>query len=335
MEIRQLDPGQMLDAVQVIRQSFRTVADAFGLTSENCPSHPAFLAEEQLRAQVAGGLRLFGYYAGDVLAGVVGIAPMNLREFSIEKLAVLPAYRHRRIGAKLMIFACEQIVREGGEKACIGIVDENTVLKQWYAGQGFTATEIKRFPHLPFTVCFMEKLVKRTSETGMAFVPLREEDFPLIHRWMNQPFVYEWYGKHPPTMQEVRDKHLPYIKGSKPTVGFLIHIDAQPVGYVQTYLMDNYPEYNAQIGHPDQAAMFDIFIGEFAFLHKGYGSVIMKQFLDEIVFTLYPVNTCLIGPEPENAVAIRAYEKAGFRYYRTITQDDGAREYIMKVQRSG
>ncbi len=150
-------------AADVIRQSFRTVADEFGLTPENCPSHPAFLSEAHLQAQVDAGLQLSGYFAGDVLGGVVGIKRESPGAFSIEKLAVLPAYRHRRFGAKLMTFACEEILRLGGEKACIGIVDENTVLKQWYARQGFVITGTKRFPCLPFTVCVMEKVLKHPT----------------------------------------------------------------------------------------------------------------------------------------------------------------------------
>jgi hypothetical protein len=45
----------------------------------------------------------------------------------------------------------------GGRKLSIGVVDENAVLKRWYAAQGFRETGRKRFPHLPFTVSFMEK----------------------------------------------------------------------------------------------------------------------------------------------------------------------------------
>ncbi len=262
MDIRQLNVEQIPCALEVIHQSFRTVADEFGLTPENCPTHPAFLTAERLREHVADGLQLFGYYAGEALAGVIGIKQQNPREFEIERLAVLQEYRHRHFGAKLMIHAWEQIVREGGKKACIGIIDENTVLKQWYARQGFVVTGTTRFPHLPFTVCFMEKVLKLTSTTGITFIPLREEDLPCIHQWRNQPFVYEWYGKHPPTMQEIIDTYLPYVTGSKPTIGFLIHIDGQTAGYVQTYLMDNYTDYRARIGHPDPAAMFE-------YLHRG------------------------------------------------------------------
>jgi hypothetical protein len=44
-----------------------------------------------------------------------------------------------------------------GKKVSVGIIDENLVLKNWYRDYGFVQTDIRRFEHLPFVVCFMEK----------------------------------------------------------------------------------------------------------------------------------------------------------------------------------
>lgn len=43
-----------------------------------------------------------------------------------------------------------------GETICIGIIEENAVLKEWYKQLGFKHIGIKKFEHLPFTVGFME-----------------------------------------------------------------------------------------------------------------------------------------------------------------------------------
>ncbi|HEY3378839.1 MAG TPA: GNAT family N-acetyltransferase [Armatimonadota bacterium] len=171
MKIRPIDLEHLTIAADLIRQSFRTVAEEFGLSPDNCPTHPSFLTEERLCAHVADGLQLFGCSAGEALVGVIGIKQRTPRDFEIERLAVLPEYRHRGIGAKLMIFAWEQIVRQGGEKACIGIIDENVVLKAWYQRWGFIVTEIKRFPHLPFTVCQMEKVLNRSIVDDTDWAP--------------------------------------------------------------------------------------------------------------------------------------------------------------------
>jgi ribosomal protein S18 acetylase RimI-like enzyme len=75
----------------------------------------------------------------------------------MEKLAVLPDKRHNGCGRMLMDFACEIIREKNGNLISIGIINENTVLKNWYIKYGFKEKEVKRFPHLPFEVCFMEK----------------------------------------------------------------------------------------------------------------------------------------------------------------------------------
>lgn len=92
--------------------------------------------------------------------GCVGIEdPQKDDTFYIERLAVLPDYRHKRIGRRLMDYAFEKIKSYNGKTVSIGIIDENTVLKEWYKKYGFEETGIKKFDHLPFTVCFLQKKV--------------------------------------------------------------------------------------------------------------------------------------------------------------------------------
>jgi len=57
----------------------------------------------------------------------------------------------------LMDFACEKISERNGKLISIGIINENSVLKNWYIKYGFIEKGLKRFDHLPFEVCFMEK----------------------------------------------------------------------------------------------------------------------------------------------------------------------------------
>jgi hypothetical protein len=65
-------------------------------------------------------------------------------------------------------------------------------------------------------------------------------------------------------------------------------------------------------------AGIDGYIGDSDYVHWGPGGVIIGRFLREIVFTDDRFDTRMIDPESENAVAIRAYEKVGFRYLRTV-----------------
>ncbi len=86
---------------------------------------------------------------------------MQLRDkgegvFSLEKLCVLPGWRHDGIGAKLLEKARTEAIRLGGHKITIGIIEENTRLKDWYLLNGFVHTGTIDLPHLPFIVGFME-----------------------------------------------------------------------------------------------------------------------------------------------------------------------------------
>jgi ribosomal protein S18 acetylase RimI-like enzyme len=75
----------------------------------------------------------------------------------MDKLAVLPEYRHKGYGRRLVEFVLDDVKRHKGERVALGIINESTVLKNWYIGNGFAETGTKKFEHLPFTVCFMEK----------------------------------------------------------------------------------------------------------------------------------------------------------------------------------
>ena len=48
------------------------------------------------------------------------------------------------------------IENTGVKKITIGIIEDNTILKDWYETLGFIHTGTKEFDSLPFTVGFME-----------------------------------------------------------------------------------------------------------------------------------------------------------------------------------
>jgi ribosomal protein S18 acetylase RimI-like enzyme len=150
-------------SVHVIRESFATVAAEFGLTFENCPSNAAFVTEDDLRKMREKGSVLFGLFDAVGQTGFVALRKASDVLFYLEKLAVLPLAGHSGHGKRLVDFSAEYVRKAGGQTISIGIIDENTRLKSWYIDCGFHETEIKRFPHLPFTVCILEKSIKSIS----------------------------------------------------------------------------------------------------------------------------------------------------------------------------
>ena len=69
--ITQLAPDDIPAAAEVIRQAFATVAEAFDLTEENCPTNGTFLRDAALAEEQERGTVLYGLSDEDGLSGLV------------------------------------------------------------------------------------------------------------------------------------------------------------------------------------------------------------------------------------------------------------------------
>jgi RimJ/RimL family protein N-acetyltransferase len=171
----------------------------------------------------------------------------------------------------------------------------------------------------------------------ISFRRLTEDDLPLMHRWLNTEHVARWYRVRGVTNQSLKwvaTRYLGRIRGEDPTRSFVIMLGQRPIGYIQGYLIADNPEYSAQVQVDEGAAGVDMFIGEPDLVHRRLGRHIARRFVDEVVFGELGAACCIIGPDPENAVAIRAYEKAGFRYLKTVhIGGDAEYEYLMRIDR--
>jgi len=166
----------------------------------------------------------------------------------------------------------------------------------------------------------------------ITFAKLEETDIDLLYKWLNTDFVIEWYGKKNHSYDEIVNKYLPRIKGEEPTHSFIIEYKLKKIGYIQTYLIEDYPEYSQYVEINEKAAGLDLFIGEKEYIHVGLGKYIIKKFLKEYVFPITNAISCIMGPEPKNKIAIKAYEKSGFKYLKTIqVPDEDAPEYLMRI----
>ncbi len=143
-------------ALDIIHRAFATVAAEFGITRENCPKHTSFIPVEYLETQMGWGWYMFGLYEGGEMVGYASVSDEGDGAYELHNLAVLPECRHMSYGKMLLEHAKETVRAAGGEKLTIGIIEENTVLKNWYAANGFVHTGTKKYDHLPFTSGYME-----------------------------------------------------------------------------------------------------------------------------------------------------------------------------------
>lgn len=158
--IIELSHSAIPEYAEVIRQSFATVAKEFGLTRENCPTHTSFITDEALSGKIGPGYFPFGYSIDGRLVGFASLTDVGSNTFELNHLAVLPEYRHRGCGKALLDFCRAKALEKGGVKITIGIVEESTILKNWYADNGFVHIGTHKFSHLPFTVGFMEMVLR-------------------------------------------------------------------------------------------------------------------------------------------------------------------------------
>ena len=160
MDFIYINPEEDVSAVlKVLNLSHGTIARDFNFTKEDNPTNNAFIDEKTLREQLKNGIALYGLKMENRLVGCIAIekSKREADTYYIEKVSVLPEFRHQGIGVRLMDFATDKIKNAGGKIISIALIDSNSKLKKWYLSQGFVETGFKDFEHLPFRVCFMRK----------------------------------------------------------------------------------------------------------------------------------------------------------------------------------
>jgi aminoglycoside 6'-N-acetyltransferase len=146
------------------------------------------------------------------------------------------------------------------------------------------------------------------------FRPMTADDLPLVRRWLGEPHVVRWWGEP--------DQQFDLVKGDldEPSMDqFIVASDARPFGYLQCYD----PEcWDSCLGpQPGGTRGIDQFIGEADMLDRGHGSGFIRSFVERLLTEGVP--RVVTDPDPTNARAIRAYEKAGFLKDRLVDSPDG------------
>ena len=155
--IKQVQTSDFPRIAEVIRASFITVAAQLNLTEQNSPRFTPFtISEERLQNHFNRGWGMYGLYEGGQIIGYAAVSKENDNSYEIHNLAVLPEHRHKGHGRRLLDFCKEKVKEAGGVKIILGIIEENSVLKDWYTENGFIHTGTKKFSFFPFTCGYME-----------------------------------------------------------------------------------------------------------------------------------------------------------------------------------
>jgi RimJ/RimL family protein N-acetyltransferase len=166
----------------------------------------------------------------------------------------------------------------------------------------------------------------------ISFRALLPDDLPQMFKWLTQSDISRWYSPIPETFAELEGKYSPRIHGYEPVNCYIVEYEARPVGYIQSYRIDHEPQYADALNVDRDAVGVDLFIGDETFRYHGFGPVMLQEFVGRIVFSSKDASCCVVAPSERNYSAIRAYQKAGFRYVRTVSVPDTLEpEYVMMI----
>jgi aminoglycoside 6'-N-acetyltransferase len=159
--------------------------------------------------------------------------------------------------------------------------------------------------------------------TRIAFRPMTRDDFADVVRWHDAPHAAQWFHNAPHDLAAAEAEFGPCVDGTDPTKLYVLLIDGKSAGYLQHYLVDDYPPYRDAIGgDAAAAAAIDFIIGEEPLTGSGLGPLMLAQFIRDVVLHAHPgVHRVISSPDVRNERSLRALEKAGFRRGDVFTID--------------
>ena len=141
---------------------------------------------------------------------------------------------------------------------------------------------------------------------------MTSDDLRLVAGWMDQPHWRQWWGEPDGELDQIREM----IAGKDTSRPFVFLDGGRPVGYIQYWFVGHFQNRSWIDAHPwlnefpEDAVGVDLSVGDETDLGRGYGSAALALFAGRLFRLGY--ETIIIDPDPENARAMAAYEKAGF-----------------------
>lgn len=134
---------------------------------------------------------------------------------------------------------------------------------------------------------------------------VKQNDFELLFRWLNDPEVYRWWGGVPIDSDVIRQK---YLGLRRPQVdGYIIEVTGIPVGYAQRH----------QTG--DDEGGVDLFLVP-EMRGRGYGGDAVRA-LVEYLTQVEGWKRITVDPEQDNIAAQSFWRKLGFVETEQITPE--------------
>ncbi len=156
MKIITTAPENAQQIAAIVREANKDIAKQFNLNKENNPKHPSFYTKEWVLLDMQRGEEYFICKEENTDMGCVAFEQANESTAYLNRLCVLPKYRHNGIGGSLVNHIVEYSKSKNLEVVSIGIIAAHKVLKTWYSSLGFNEGITQKIDHLPFDVTYMQ-----------------------------------------------------------------------------------------------------------------------------------------------------------------------------------
>lgn len=161
----------------------------------------------------------------------------------------------------------------------------------------------------------------------VALRPATPADWPLIRRWLAMPDIEAWWGPAASTEAEVRLA----LASESAAIARIVLLGGEPVGYAHAVDAaiwgDDLPD-DLEPGTWD----LDLFVASAAHRGQGIGATALALLKAEVFATTLALAVCVF-PAIANERAVRAYEKAGFRWRRVWRDASGQTAWFMIAER--
>lgn len=157
--------------------------------------------------------------------------------------------------------------------------------------------------------------------------PIASEDLPLLHRWLNDPEVMQWWDgrDHPATFDRVEARFRKSIEGhDRDSHRFMI--DHEKDGAVRTIGMVQYGRMHPRARN----VQIDVLIGEPDCREAGFGTDALRAMLKHL-FEDQRANRVWHTMRAANARAMGAAEKLGFTKEGVLRQHDWLEGQLVDV----
>jgi RimJ/RimL family protein N-acetyltransferase len=164
------------------------------------------------------------------------------------------------------------------------------------------------------------------SHQEISLRPATMRDWDLIRRWLQRPDIIEWWGPASATESAVR-----IAMSTRGAICRIIESADQPIGYCHAIDATVWGEELPQDLQPGTWDI-DIFIASEEHRGAGAGQTAVQLLKDEVFSTTLALAVCVF-PSIRNERAVRAYERAGFRWQRIWNDPDAGPSWFMIAER--